>query len=279
MNYEDNRKSIKYYVKRYILNHRNELYGKTVLDLPAGNGVTSRILSEVGARPVPMDLFPEYFELKDIACHRANIKDGLTLENQSVDVVICQEGIEHFSDQLEALKEFNRVLKTHGTLLLTTPNYSNLQSKLSYLLTESEKFNSIMPPNELDSIWMLQKDISSEIYYGHIFLIGIQKLRVLAVLSGFRIKLIHFTRSKTTSLLLFPFFYPFIYFANALLYAKSLRKNNKETKKKVYKELFRLAVSPKILVGADLMIELEKIQEWKDVPNTLIAKHSYFGKT
>ena len=177
MEYEDNPKSIKFYVKRFILNNKEYLKGKKVIDFPAGNGVTSKILKDNGAEAIPIDLFPEYFELKDLECLRANINEGLPIENSSTDYFICQEGIEHFTDQFAALKEFNRVLKIGGVVLITTPNYSNLKAKVSYLLSESEKFNSIMPPNELDSIWMTDKSITDEIYFGHIFLIGSQNSR------------------------------------------------------------------------------------------------------
>lgn len=280
MRYEDNPRSIKFYVKRYLIANRELYKDKKVVDFPAGNGVTSRILKEIGAVPIPMDLFPEYFEIEGISCTRANMREGLPLEENSVDALICQEGIEHFSDQYEALKEFNRVLKNNGTLLITTPNYSNIRAKLSYLLSESERFNSKMPPNELDSIWMLKQGITNEIYFGHIFLIGIQKLRVLAKLSGFKIKKCHLTRIKTTSLLLLPFLYPFIFLSNWISYQKTLRKNkdiDNITKKTVYKEIFRLAINPKILVGGNLMVEFEKEQDVESVAQMLRSNHKKSG--
>lgn len=213
MKYEDNPSSIKYYVKKYLIANKDFYKDKKVIDFPAGEGITSRILKETGATPIPLDLFPEFFKTEGLKCERANIRDGLPVGNESADVLICQEGIEHFSDQYESLREFNRVLKPDGLLLITTPNYSNLRARMSYLLSESERFNSIMPPNELDSIWMSQQDITDEIYFGHIFLIGIQKLRVLAKLSGFKIKRYHPTRIKSTSFCFFLssiplFFYP-----------------------------------------------------------------------
>jgi len=235
MKYEDNPRSIKFHVKKYLLANRRFFEGKKVVDFPAGNGVTSRILKDIGAVPIPLDLFPEYFEVEGLSCERANIREGLPLEGSSVDALICQEGIEHFSDQYGAMKEFSRVLKINGTLLITTPNYSNIRARLSYFLSESERFNSTMPPNELDSIWMSKQEITNEIYFGHIFLIGIQKLRVLAKLSGFKIKKYHFTRIKSTSLILLPFFYPFILLSNWIAYQKNLRKNkdySKEIKKR-----------------------------------------------
>ncbi len=282
MNYEDNPKSIKYHVKKYLLANKEFYRGKRVVDFPAGNGVTSRILKEIGAIPLSMDLFPEYFEIDGIDCTRANISDGLPLEDKSADAFICQEGIEHFTDQYEALKEFNRVLKNGGTLLITTPNYSNIRSKLSYLLSESERFNTTMPPNELDSIWMTDQKITSGIYFGHVFLIGIQKLRVLAKLSGFKIKKYHPTGVKSTSLILFPFFYPFIYLSNLISYKRNLRKNKDydlATKKEIYGEIFRFGTNPKILYGANLMVEFEKEQDFTDVAQGLRSRHKGFGRT
>jgi SAM-dependent methyltransferase len=280
--YEDNPKSIKYYVKRYLHAHAAEYKGKDVLDFPAGNGITSRILKEIGANPIPMDLFPEYFEIEGMECTRANIREGLPVINKSVDALICQEGIEHFSDQFGALKEFNRVLKPGGLLLITTPNYSNLHARVSYLLNESERFNSIQPPNELDSIWMADQKITDEVYFGHIFLIGIQKLRVLAKLSGFSIKKYHFTRIKSTSLFLFPFFYPFILLTSWLAYRKHLRKKSDfddATKKKVYGEIYHLAINPKILIGGNLMVEFVKDMDSDEVSEQLRSTQKSFGVT
>jgi len=282
MKHEDNPKSIKFYIKRYLQDNAKSLKNKIIIDFPAGNGITSRLLNEIGAKPIPFDLFPEYFNIEGIECKRANIASGLPIEDKVADGLICQEGIEHFSDQYGAFKEFNRVLKPNGLLLITTPNYSNLRSKLSYLLSESERFNSIMPPNELDSIWMSKHDITSGIYFGHIFLIGIQKLRVLAKLSGFRIKKLHFTRIKSTSLILLPLFYPFIVISNWITYKKNLRKNTDydyNTKKSVYHEIYKLSINPRILIGGNLMVEFIKEQDFKDVSKQLKSKHKEFGST
>ncbi len=280
--HEDNPSSIKYYVKRYFITHADFYKDKIVVDFPSGNGVTSNILKKIGANPLPLDLFTEYFEVEGLDCVRANIREGLPLAAKSANALVCQEGIEHFSDQYQALQEFNRVLKDKGTLLITTPNYSNLRARLSYLLSESERFNSTMPPNELDSIWMARTDITDEIYFGHIFLIGIQKLRVLAKLTGFNIKKCHSTKTKSTSLLLLPLLYPFILLSNWITYRKNLRKNkdyDRETVKAVYDEIFRLSISLKILTGSHLMIEFEKEEDFDKVAQGLRSQHKEFGAT
>jgi SAM-dependent methyltransferase len=279
MNYEDNPKSIKYYVKKFILENKESFAGKVVIDTPAGTGVTSKILQGVGAKVYAYDLFPEYFKVDGLVCERADIMAGLPVATSFADALICQEGIEHFSDQFQTLKEFNRVLKKNGSLLITTPNYSNLQSRLSYFLAESEYFNKIMPPNELDSIWMSDQSISKEIYFGHIFLIGIQKLRVLAKLAGFRIKNVIFTRTKTTSLLILPFAYPFIILSNWLAYRKNIKKQSSipiEIRKKIYTEIRSLNTNPRILIDGHIFIEFEKELEFDEVTNNLYSQHKNF---
>lgn len=280
MNYEDNPHSIKYYVKKYLIDNKPFLKGKNIVDFPAGNGITSRIIKELDANPIPFDLFPEYFQFDSIECKRADIQKGIPLQDKNADMLICQEGIEHFSDQLAAFKEFNRVLVSKGILLITTPNYSNLRSKLSYLLSESERFNSIMPPNEFDSVWMADQKVSKEIYLGHIFLLGIQKLRVIASLSGFKIKKIHRTKVKTTSIFLFVFFYPFIILSNYYTYCKNKKKaNNYPQKLKVYKEIFKISINVGLLLDSHLMIEFEKYSDVSDVFFNLQSINKEFGIT
>jgi SAM-dependent methyltransferase len=205
--YTPSPRSIRYHINKYLHRNKERFVNKTVVDLPAGKGILTKTLLEIGAIPVPLDLFPETFEVTGVTCKKADV-EAIPLEDRSVDYAICQEGIEHFSDQSKAFREFNRILKDNGSLIITTPNHSNLRSKVSYLLGESERFGSYMAPNEIDSIWMDTKHQTNEIYFGHIFLIGIQKLRVLAKLAGFRIKHIQFTRIKTTSLLLLIMLYP-----------------------------------------------------------------------
>jgi ubiquinone/menaquinone biosynthesis C-methylase UbiE len=282
LKHEDNPKSIKFHVKKYFLARKDEYKGKKVMDLPAGNGITCELLTSIGANPYPFDLFPEYFNVDGLNCQRADVLDKIPCDDLFFDAVICQEGIEHFSDQFKALKEFNRVLKDGGELIITTPNYSNLRARTSYFLSESERFNSLMPPNEIDSIWMNNQQITNEIYFGHVFLIGIQKLRVLAKLTGFKIKYIQKTQYKTTSMFLFPFFYPFIVLSSFIAYRKNLNKNkgyDKEFQKKVFKEQFKLNINPTILLDGHLFIVFEKEKEANSVFSSLKSVHKEFGTT
>jgi len=272
----------KEYIQEYLNEKKDFFKGKTVVDCPAGSGETSSILKGFGCKVIAMDLFPEYFKVEGLTCLRVNVMEGIPLESNSVDCVICQEGIEHFSDQMKVLKEFSRILKKNGTLIITTPNYSNMRARMSYFLSESERFNEIMSPNELDSIWMSDQNISKEIYFGHIFLIGIQKLRVLSKIAGFKISKIGFEQAKPTSILLLIIFYPLIYLSNWITYKKNMRKNDNfshKIKKEVYGEIFRLNVNPKILVDGTLLVEFEKEHESSEVADLLQSKYKNFDMT
>lgn len=278
--HEDNPKSIKYYVKRYILANQANLKGKTVVDIPAGSGVTTRILSEVGAKVEAYDLFPEYFTQTDIKCTRADLMQGLKIDSQYADVVFCQEGLEHFSDPAFAFREFSRILKPGGILVLTTPNYSSISSRLSYLFFESENHKRQMPPNELDSIWMSTENETRGVYFGHAFLIGIQRVRLFATLAGFDIKKILRTRSKGSAIIGFVFLYPLILFRSWLTYKKNMRRQKKipfELRKKIYSELFRLNIKPGILLDGHLFIEFIKSADAPTVFQNLRRQHESFS--
>ena len=266
-NHVNNPKSPKYPVKRFFWSIKPEMKDKIVIDIPAGNGVTTEILLELEAKVEPFDLFPEYFMLKNIECKRADIMEKIPVADNYADWVVCQEGIEHFSDQLKAFKEFSRILKIEGKLLITTPSYSNLSAKLSYLLFESETLKQ-MPPNEIDDIWMSDKAITEELYHGHIFLLGVQKLRILAKLAGFRIKEIRYIRISKSSLFLFPFFYPFIFVSSYVRYFKNLRKHKEismQSKKDVYREQLKINTDPRTLLNHHTFIVFEKEIDLKNV--------------
>ena len=263
----NNPKSIKFFVKRYFDGIKEQLKGKTVIDFPAGNGVASEILLEHGAKVEAFDLFPEYFMLDDIVCKRANIMDKIPVTDNHADMLICQEGIEHFSDQLKVFQEFNRVLKNKGRLIITTPSISHLSAKMSNLLFESEE-SKLMPPNEIDDIWMSDKDLTNEMYYGHIFLIGLQKLRIIGRLTGFKVHEIKYIRLSKGSLFLLPFVYPFILLRSYRAYFKNLKKNKDlslERKKEVYREQLKINTNPRNLLNKHTFIVFEKEKGLKEV--------------
>ena len=246
---------IKLYVKNYFQG-RDDLENKVIVDIPAGTGVNTKVLQEKGARVKAYDLFPEFFDVEGLTCEAADLQKRLPIEDATADIVLFQEGIEHLPDQLAALRELNRILKPGGSLILTTPSISHLRARVSNVFTESELYKR-MPPNELDALWHTD---DGRMYYGHLFLIGIQRLRVLAAAAGFRIEKIHAVRVSRSSLPL-GVLYPLILLFNFWAYRRTMRKNEKtplEEKKRVYREIFKLNVHPTILFGRHLFIDFRK---------------------
>lgn len=271
-------KEIKTYVEQILHARRDELEGRTVVDVPAGSGHSSRILQSLGAKVEALDLFPDFFRVAGLTCGQADLAGRLPLPDEHADYVLCQEGIEHMADQLHSFAELNRIMKPGATLLMTTPNYGMLRARLSYLLGETEFYAKLMPPNELDSIWF-PEGRSDKLYYGHIFLLGIHKLWLLARLSGFRIRKIHHLRANHTSLALLVLFYPFILLTNIAAYRRAMRKRtdiDAESRRTVYRETLRLALDPRLLVDGHLCVEFEKIGTSAETATELRGKYTGF---
>jgi ubiquinone/menaquinone biosynthesis C-methylase UbiE len=269
-------KDIKVFIRSLLVAKQAELQNKIVLDIPAGSGYSSEILKSLNAKVEAYDLFPEFFKVADMECKNADLSKELPIPSSYADFILCQEGIEHLSDQFLLFRELNRVLKQEGTLLLTTPNGSMLRSRLSNFLTESEHFYKIMPPNELDSIWFSHNQNKSSIYFGHVFLIGIQKLRMLAKLAGFEIKKIHHLRINHTSLIILILTYPFILLTNIAGYLRALKLNkhiDSEAKKTTYLGLLKLGIDPRNLLDGHLIVEFEKKYELSEINTTLTNKY------
>ncbi|WYX52095.1 class I SAM-dependent methyltransferase [Achromobacter xylosoxidans] len=141
------------WVKQYIQSLPT-LHGKVALDIPCGDGRATAVLRESGADVIAYDLFPESF-LLDGQAQFADLAERLPLPDDSIDIVVCQEGIEHLPNQLLALQEFHRVLKPGGTLVITTPNISNLVGRLANLVFESQLLRDT-PYAAEESAWRME---------------------------------------------------------------------------------------------------------------------------
>ena len=100
--------------------------GKRVLDIACGEGYGSAAFLKAGATSViGVDISEE-------ACHHARSKYGIDarvgdaqsipLPDQSVDVIVSFETIEHVPDPTAFLEECARVLIPEGMLIVSTPN-------------------------------------------------------------------------------------------------------------------------------------------------------------
>ena len=208
------------YVFSYIKN-LGDLTGKTVLDIPSGDGRTTNIFKAQGAKVIALDIFPRLE--KSYTSHYGDMSEKLDVDDNAVDIIICQEGIEHVSDQYGLLKEFNRILKKGGELIITTPNISNIRSKVSNLFTESEIWKR-MPYTEIDSVWHVEGN-PMKFYFGHLFLLPVNRLKTLLVLNGFGNFLYKKTKISRSSVFLGLLLYPVYLILNIMACLTYIRKN------------------------------------------------------
>src|SRR3989442_8000752 len=104
---------------------------KTVVDVGSGIGTTAeRIHHETGAKVICFDISANAVaecKKRGLDAHVLNIDhDRLPLADDTIDVVLMAEVIEHVVDPDGALSEIRRVLAPGGPLVLSTPNMACL---------------------------------------------------------------------------------------------------------------------------------------------------------
>ena len=112
--------------------------GKAVLDAACGEGYGSALLAQSAASVIGVDV-----DADTIAHARQRYaREGLRFEcsdclqlplaDDSVDVVVSFETLEHLSDHDGLLREFQRVLKSDGLLVLSSPDRQQYSEATGY---------------------------------------------------------------------------------------------------------------------------------------------------
>jgi SAM-dependent methyltransferase len=244
---------------RQYLDSIGSLEGKTVVDVPAGQGLMSFEFKRRGAKVIALDLYPEKIHVDVDEKLFVDMNSKFPIGDEVADIVICQEGIEHVTNQMGLMEELNRILKHDGQLIITSPSLSHVRARVSMLLVESEYWRRL-PASEVDSVWFSEKE-TDRIYYGHFFLLSANRLRVLASLTGFGTEKRLRTSISMSSVALFLLLFPLIAAITVFATIDSYRKNRvdwSEKKKGVYIEQLRLNLSPVTLMCKDFLWVLRK---------------------
>ncbi|NQT32163.1 MAG: class I SAM-dependent methyltransferase [Candidatus Omnitrophica bacterium] len=108
-----------------------------LLDAGAGQGFLSEKLQAAGFSVYATDLDLGKFKVPSIECRKADLNEDLPFQDSFFDHVICVETIEHLENPHHLIREFRRVLKPGGDLVIATPNILNIHARLRYLLRGS----------------------------------------------------------------------------------------------------------------------------------------------
>ncbi|HSW66038.1 MAG TPA: class I SAM-dependent methyltransferase [Bacillota bacterium] len=102
--------------------------GKVVLDIASGSGYGTQLLAKKAKKVYGVDVdktsvqyAAEHYGAPNIE-YKVGDGEAIPLEDNSVDVVVTFETIEHIKDYRKFLSEVKRVLKPDGLAIVSTPN-------------------------------------------------------------------------------------------------------------------------------------------------------------
>ena len=157
-----------------------------LLDAPAGHGALAQLLIGEGFDVVCCDLYPEIFDLENVQIDKGNLDEIFPYENASFDSAVCIEGLEHIESPANAIREFGRVLKSGGSLIVSVPNIMNIEERLKWLMYG---YTSHFKPLSGEAIKRLRDAYPGMEEIGlHVNPIGYSELRYLLEKSGFKVE-------------------------------------------------------------------------------------------
>lgn len=214
-----------------------------ILELTPGEGKLSRRLYNDGFKNLEaLDINPQNFTFKEIECHKGDLNKPFPFEDESYDLIISIEGIEHLEHQYQFASELNRVLKKDGFLILTTPNIINFASRIRFLLTGFYALAQ-RPSSEFEKNWVIE----------HIYPLTFWQLRHILHTNGLFIKKIDTDRIRRSSLigLLFK---PF----TRLFTRKAMLKEEEEKQRKVNLEIMDQIHKKELFLGRTQIVLAQK---------------------
>ncbi|MEJ2391914.1 MAG: class I SAM-dependent methyltransferase [Gammaproteobacteria bacterium] len=202
-----------------------------ILELGPGKGMLVKGLLEAGFTNVEaMDMHPENFTIKNVKCHRGNLSEKLPFDDETYDLVVAAEAIEHLENQYNFASECARITKLYGNVMITTPNITNFASRIRFLFTGFYSL-AIRPSSEFQKNWVIE----------HIYPITFWQLRHILHTNGLFIKILSTSKLRRSSflgLLFWPLSYLFTY--KALNSEKEARQN--KVNMEILKQMHTLAL-------------------------------------
>jgi ubiquinone/menaquinone biosynthesis C-methylase UbiE len=167
-----------------------------VLDVPTGTGILARRLLKAGFEVSCCDINPSFFSVPELKIEIGDLNQSLPYRDDSFDYLICLEGIEHTENPSNAIREFQRVLKKGGKLILSTPNFLNIERRIHFLFTGN--FSKIPSHEDIKNVW------KGDIAMAHLSPLGYSLLKFILECYGFRILRLEKDRPKQKMFWLLP---------------------------------------------------------------------------
>ena len=175
----------------------------TVLDVPAGEGALALRLLALGFEVRCCDLYPEIFRLPDVEIKKGDLSGSLPYPDASFDHVTCVEGLEHIENPHQAVREFSRLIRPGGHLIVSVPNILNVEERLKWLLYG---YTSHFKPLSRAHLEKVGEEFGGmEEVALHINPIAYTELRYILEKNGFRVLGLHRDKPKKNAWAFLPF--------------------------------------------------------------------------
>lgn len=173
---------------------------KKALDVSVGDGATTRILKDRGYNIVATEYsIPPYMSENILRVGGADLNEFLPFKGDTFDAINLTEVIEHIENQPQLIREFGRIIKEGGVIMISTPNILNIFSRLRFLFTGFLK-------GRLKPVHYSKKPDNAP----NIYLIHFYELYYLLFHYGFEVENITGTRVKFASVFFAILFFPLI---------------------------------------------------------------------
>ncbi len=209
--------------KVFALVTQQDLRGRRVVDVGAGEGYFSRLLGDhvrnaLGVAPPDVlsacDLYPEIFRYPGLRCDPIDSSGRLPYPDATFDVAVSLEVVEHVEDQFHFARELYRVVRPGGRAIISTPNLLNINSRLRYLRSGFWLLFDPVPLGVPDAVHTS----------GHIHPVTFYYLAYVFRRAGFARLAVHFDRRKRSAVALSLLTLPYVAIGRALLGARLRRK-------------------------------------------------------
>ncbi len=150
------------------------------------NRLTCRGIDLDPAKIFYCDIKKKMFKEENMTFEVGDI-NSLNFSDSSLDIITCQEVVEHLKDPQKALGELFRILKPGGIAVITTPNESSLILKFS-------RFVKGLKPGALKKSGTVEDKNTGveakklEVGYGHISVFSFKKWLEVFRASGFKVE-------------------------------------------------------------------------------------------